>query len=92
MFGVDEFEALSEKADLYGEWLQNEHYMSAAKLYGINIAICDPTPNKKWSWQMYSPHIQNNFRVTNQDRDFPTIFIRFINRNHFHVIVKPTNN
>jgi hypothetical protein len=71
------------------EWLDNVHFMAAAKLYALNIVVCEPLSNC-WRWQVYSPKEDKNLRVSSQDREFSSIFINFVNDNHFQVIVKPT--
>jgi hypothetical protein len=76
------------------EWLGTEQFVAAAKLYFINIFVCNPIQISAhhptgWRWELFSPHVSNSLRELNQDLDIPSIFIRFINNNHYHVINRP---
>jgi hypothetical protein len=90
LFDVGDLVQHIEKISLPREWAKNIDFLAAARLFGINILVSEPIADreKKYRWQIYTPSISESLDVK-QDLTKPSIFIRFVNNNHFEIILEP---
>ena len=71
------------------KWFGDVDAMAAALLYKINIVVHENS-NSLYSssnWRVYNPNGQNQVILASQDRTRPSIFIDFVGKNHFQIVL-----
>lgn len=73
------------------KWCSSLDFLGASRLYDVNILVHEAKNliHNSPSWQVFNPHSEHDQMLHSQDLEKFSLFINYVNRNHYQVILEP---